>query len=212
MSDWGRVYADCVAAIVEVAEGLTPEQLALTVSATPAWTVHDVLAHSAGAPVDALAGRMDGAPSPAWTGRHVAERAEASVAELVAELRTTVDDVAASVRDNPRPALVWDKAVHLADLHEALGLGAPAEHTWVEVLGGVAGWRLADLPVTVRAGEHTWGAGGDEVVVTPYELFRALFSRRSRAQIRAWAGATPTDDELDAVPVFGPREDDQPQP
>jgi hypothetical protein len=212
MSDWGLVYADCVTAIIDVADGLTPEQLAVTVPATPAWTVHEVLAHSAGAPADALAGRMDGAPTPAWTGRHVAERADASVADLVAELRATAAAAADSVRDNPRPALVWDKAVHLADLHEALGLGAPAEHTWADVLDGVAGWRLAELPLTVQAGQRTWGAGGDEVVVTPYELFRALFSRRSRAQIRAWAGPGPTDDELDAVPVFGPREDDQPQP
>jgi hypothetical protein len=182
------------------------------VPATPEWTVHDLLAHSAGAPVDALSGRMDGAPTPAWTGRHVAERADSSVADLVAEMRRTVDDVADSVRDNPRPALVWDKAVHLADLHEALGLGAPAEQTWAAVLDGVAGWRLAELPLTVRSGDRTWGAGGDEAAVPPYELFRALFSRRSRAQIRAWAGSVPTDDQLDAIPVFGPREDDQPQP
>ncbi len=211
-NDWGQVYADCVAALAVAAERLTSAQLATAVPATPEWTVHDLLAHSAGAPVDALSGRMDGAPTPAWTGRHVAERADSSVAELVAEMRGTVDDIADSVRDNPRPALVWDKAVHLADLHEALGLGAPAEQTWVGVLDSVADWRLAELPLTVRSGDRTWGAGGDEAVVTPYELFRALFSRRSRAQIRAWAGAVPTDDQLDAVPVFGPREDDQPQP
>lgn len=212
MGDWGRVYGDCVAAIVAAAEGLTADQLAERVPATPEWTVHDVLAHSAGAPADALAGRMDGAPSPAWTARHVAERKDASVADLVAELRSTQAAAVESVRDNPRPALVWDKAVHLADLHEALGLGAPPEETWRDVLSGVAGWRLAELPVSVRSGDDTWGAGGDEVTVPPYELFRALFSRRSRAQVRAWAGPVPTDEQLDAIPVFGPRDDDQPQP
>ena len=86
------------------------------------------------------------------------------------------------------------------------------EETWRDVLSGVAGWRLAELPVSVRSGDDTWGAGGDEVTVPPYELFRALFSRRSRAQVRAWAGPVPTDEQLDAIPVFGPRDDDQPQP
>lgn len=210
--DWGQVYADCVAAIAAAAEDLTPDQLTTVVPATPDWTVHDLLAHSAGAPVDALSGRMDGAATPAWTGRHVAERADASVAALVAEMRGTIDDVTESVRDTPRPALVWDKAVHLADLHEALGLGVPPEATWTDVLDGVAAFRLAGLPLTVRAGGNTWGAGGDEAVVAPYELFRALFSRRSRAQLRAWTGPGPSDDELDALPVFGPREDDQPGP
>ena len=47
--------------------------------------------------------------------------------------------------------------------------------------------------------------------VPPYELFRALFSRRSRAQLAAW-GTPFSPDELDAICIFGPREDDQPVP
>lgn len=210
--DWGVLYSDLVEATALVAARLTPEQLSRAVPATPQWTVHELLAHASGGPADAAAGRMDGAPSPAWTGRHVAERAEASVDELVAELRSTVAVVAEQARDSERPALVWDKAVHLADFHEALGLGVPEETLWRPVLDSLAGWRLAALPLTVQVGEASYGAGGPEVTVSPYELFRALFSRRSRAQIRAWAGSTPTDEQLDAIGLFGPREDDQPQP
>ena len=44
-----------------------------------------------------------------------------------------------------------------------------------------------------------------------YELFRALFSRRSRVQMQAW-GLPLSPDQLDELCIFGPREDDQPVP
>ena len=42
-----------------------------------------------------------------------------------------------------------------------------------------------------------------------YELFRTLFSRRSRSQIASWAGDALDPDE---ICVFGARDDDQPVP
>jgi hypothetical protein len=47
--------------------------------------------------------------------------------------------------------------------------------------------------------------------VSPYEQFRAFFSRRSRTQMRAW-GTGLSAVELDELCIFGPREDDQPVP
>ena len=127
MTDWGDLYRENVAAVSALAPTLTEEQLATTVPGTPAWTVHEVLAHLAGVASDAVTGRMDGAPSPEWTSRHVNERAALPVAELVAELQSHQDAIAESVVDNPRPAMVWNLAVHHADLHEALGLpGCPS--------------------------------------------------------------------------------------
>ena len=64
----------------------------------------------------------------------------------------------------------------------------------------------------LAGGDATYGAGGPEVTVSPYELFRALFSRRSLAQMRAWGAPALTDEQLGAICVFGPREDDQPVP
>jgi hypothetical protein len=55
---------------------------------------------------------------------------------------------------------------------------------------------LADLP-TIDA--------------SPYELVRAVFSRRSRAQIRAW-NPDLTDSQIESIGVFGTRDDDQPVP
>ena len=126
-----------------------------------------------------------------------ASGADLPVAELVAELQSHQDAVAESTVDNPRPAIVWDISVHHADLHEALGLPALAPGLWEPVLAAVAPMRF--------------GAAGVPDDVDDYELFRALFSRRSRTQMQAW-GLALSPDQLDELCIFGPREDDQPVP
>jgi len=194
MTDWGALYRANVEALSELAPTLTEQELATVVPATPAWTVREVLAHLAGGASDAVTGRMDGAPSPEWTARHVDERVQLPVADLMTELREHQDAVAASVVDNPRPALVWNIVVHHADLHEALGLSRLPDQLWMPIAEALA----------PRA-----GAAAD--AVSPYELFRALFSRRSRNQMQGW-GTDLSAEDLDELCIFGPREDDQPVP
>ena len=194
MTDWGSLYRDHVDALAQLAPTLTAEQLASRVPATPLWTVHESLAHVAGGANDAVTGRMDDAPSPQWTARHVAERSGRPVDEIIAELRSNQDAVAASLEGSPFPALVFDIAVHHADLHEALGLHRMPDRLWAPVAEAVAP-RAPDLAESVP----------------PYDFFRAVFSRRSRAQMEAW-GTGLTAAELDEVCIFGPREDDQPLP
>jgi uncharacterized protein (TIGR03083 family) len=195
MTDWGALYREHVADVSALASGLTDEQLATTVPATPDWTVHEVYAHMAGGASDALTGRMDGAPSPAWTGRHVGERRERPVAELVAELQSHEDAIAGSLEGNPFPASVFDISVHHADLHEALGKPRLAEHLWLPVLDAMRPRLDARLLESA----------------SPYEIFRGLFSRRSRAQMQGWSSPLSAE-ELDEICIFGPRDDDQPLP
>ena len=195
MTDWGALYREHVADVSALAAGLTDDQLATTVPGTPSWTVREVLAHMAGCPSDVVTGRMDGAPGPEWTSRHVAERRHLPVSDLVEELQTHQDAIVESVADNPTPAAVWDLAVHHADLHEALDLPRLPGHLWMPVVDALEPRLPPGLADTVP----------------PYELFRALFSRRSRAQLAAWGTALPAD-ELDAICIFGPRQDDQPVP
>ena len=195
MTPWGSLYREHVADISAWAGDLTGEQLAVLVPATPAWTVHEVLAHLAGGACDAVTGRMDGAPGPEWTSRHVSERARLPVSDLVDELRSHQDAVAESVVDNPRPALVWNIAVHHADLHEALDRPMLAEPLWRPVLDAIAPQLDPALVESVPA----------------YELFRGAFSRRSRGQMQAW-GTPLSPEELDELCIFGPRDDDQPVP
>lgn len=214
MTDWGRLYRANVEALAALAHDLAEDQLSTHVAATPAWTVRDVYAHLAGGPADALAGRMDGAPGPEWTARHVGERARLPLPVLVGEMRAQQDAVADSVADSPSPALVWDITVHHTDLHESLGLGRPPEALWRPVLAA-AGPRLVDRAgVTLRCEGEVWGDPQVEAAaeVPAYELYRALFSRRSRRQMQAWGTPGLDVGQLDALCIFGPREDDQPQP
>ncbi|GCD90285.1 maleylpyruvate isomerase N-terminal domain-containing protein [Nocardioides sp. LS1] len=197
MTDWGQLYRDNVRAVAALAADLDEERLGRTVPATPAWTVRDVYAHLAGGPADAVSGRMEGAPGPEWTARHVGERQAVPLADLVAEMQANAGAVAATTVDNPRPALVWDISVHHADLHEALDLGRLPDPLWSPVLEAIAPRML--------------GEEYDTIDVPAYELYRGFFSRRSRTQMRAWG--TPLGDErLDGLCIFGPREDDQPIP
>jgi uncharacterized protein (TIGR03083 family) len=209
MTDWAQLYRDHAAAVSALALGLSDDELATTVPATPAWTVRDVIAHLAGSASDVVTGRMDGAPAPEWTARHVGERVGLTVDDLVAELRDTADAVIDAVADSPRPAAIWNIAVHHADLHEALGRRELAPELWQPVLDAAAAMMLGERSVTVQTGAGAYGAGGPELAVPAYELFRSLFSRRSRGQIASWAG-----DALDPeeICVFGARDDDQPVP
>ncbi|HYG93181.1 MAG TPA: hypothetical protein VD859_06285 [Nocardioides sp.] len=209
MAEWAALYADHVAALSTLALRLDDDALGSHVPATPAWTVGDVLRHVAGGAADHVTGRMDGAPTPEWTARHVSERVGLTVADLVAELRGNSEGIGNLVAENPRPAVVWDIAVHHADLREALGLERLPEPLWEPVMDAAAEVMLGEAAVTVRAAEREYGAGGPVVDVAPYELFRALFSRRSRAQIGGWAGGLLGAEQ---VCIFGPREDDQPLP
>lgn len=196
--DWGQVYRDHVAAVTALVRSLAPDEVTTIVPATPSWTVHEVLAHLAGGPADAITGRLDGAPGPEWTTRHVAERLGVPAEDLLAELASHEETVATASSGSPRPVLVFDIAVHHADLCEALGRGIPPERLWAPVLEAMVATRLGP-------------AGIDAGTVPAYELFRGLFSRRSREQMRAW-GLPLTDEQLDGLCLFGPRVDDQPIP
>jgi len=191
-TDWGALYREHVVVVRDLVAGLDEVELATVVPATPAWTVRDVVAHLAGGAADHLSGRMDGAPGPSWTSRHVSERSDVAVDDLLAEIHGNADAVVASVADNPRPAVVWDMVVHHTDIHEALERPRLEERLWLPVAEAVA----------PRAPEL---AGA----VSPYEVFRAVFSRRSRRQIRGWGVS---DDRIQEMSVFGPRDDDQPVP
>ncbi len=195
VTDWAEVYRANVDAVTALAEGLSSEQLATRVPGTPEWTVREVLAHLAGSPADALSGRVDGAPGPEWTARHVGERSGRTTEELVSEIRAAVDGVVASLDGNDRPALVWNAAVHHADLHEALGQGAPPDHMWRPVVKAMR----------PSLGEHA-EAFAD---VSDYELFRTFFSRRSRGADRRLGHRTRPGNGFS---IFGGRDDDQPIP
>ncbi|WP_170219365.1 maleylpyruvate isomerase N-terminal domain-containing protein [Nocardioides litoris] len=192
MTDWGALYADHVARLATLADGLAPDDGGRPVPGTPAWTVHDVLAHLAGVGADNLTGRTDGAPGPEWTAFQVAERAALPLAAVVEELVTNAADVAAVV-DAGSTGITYDVSTHHADLLEALGRPRLAEPLWRPVLDDVAPRRASGLVDRVPA----------------YELWRGIFSRRSQAQLRALGLSA---EQAADLGFFGPRTDDQPVP
>lgn len=176
-----------------IVDSLAPEDEERRVPATPEWSVRQVLAHLDGSTSDMLAGRMDDAPSPAWTARHVAEREGMSARALFDRLRGQTADIEGIFGDDRDPAPLWDMSVHVCDLREALGRPRAPREQWALVLEVAAG---------------RWLPEGTDTQADDYEIFRVLFSRRSRRQVRSWGPAG----EKEIVGVFGPRDDDQPLP
>lgn len=199
-TDWPALYRANVEAVTGLARDLSNEQLSTRVPATPDWDVHDLLAHLAGGAADLVHDRMDGAPGPEWTQSHVTSRSARTAAELAQELHDNADGVAAKIAETDRPVMVWDLVVHHADLHEALELGAMPEELWAPVLEAAAAMRLGGNGSQVRS------------ATSGYELFRALFSRRSRGQLAGWDVPGYDGDRLAELGIFGAREDDQPVP
>jgi uncharacterized protein (TIGR03083 family) len=170
------------------------------VPATPAWTVHDVVAHLTGIVDDALHGRMEGAPGEAWTARQVEAGRGVPVADLLDAWGTRAP--ALEARPELPVPLLADVLTHEHDLRGALGRpGARDEPalrwaTGVLTEGFLGRATLAGLPpVRVVAPPRSWGPAEAGVVLETdaFELFRAMFGRRSTAQLRAlgWAGGDP---------------------
>jgi len=140
------VYRDARGRLIKLVGALTGEQLRTPVPATSAWTVHELVAHLVGGAADTASGRLDGAPGEGWTARHVAERRQRPVCELLAEWELVGPTVELSLTGEVRgPNLAADIVCHEGDLHEALGLPRPDRNHWqpvLEAMMGLLGRRL----------------------------------------------------------------------
>lgn len=192
------------------------------VPACPGWTVHDVVAHLAGIAVDATDGRLRGVPDDAWTAGQVEQRRGVPTAAVLDEWAPRVDAIAAALDARRMPVqMAADVLTHEGDVVEALGDPVPPEDGWRDaarlLCRGVV--THVDRPGTlmVSCGDDVWtggtgGAPAADVDVAPWELFRAVFSRRSTGQMRAWDWRGDPEPWLAPLCVFGPRDDLQPRP
>jgi hypothetical protein len=203
--------------------GLTAEQGALVVPATPAWTVKDNFAHMAGAADDVLHGRLDGVTTDAWTQAQVDARTDRSLTEVLDEweaLGPVMDELVASLGDAMDPRLVIDEWTHEQDVRGAVGVAGgddPALLAWI-VERAVPGWvrRAAKRglpPLEVHCDGAVFAGEEDAEVVLeiePYEAARVLTGRRSPEQFAAlaWSGTDEPLTYLSAVMAFGPAEVD----
>ena len=211
--DLPETYASCRRRMLDLLGTLSSGDAERPVPGTPGWTVRDVVAHLAGVASDVTAGRIDGAGTPPWTARQIAERADVPIAELAQEWRglgPSVDPVV-----NAAPRIAFDALVHEQDVRCALGLDGPGDHdaadAAVQIVIDGLGRRLerAGGPaLRLVAGETEWIIGPGEPAATvrlPFsELFRVLFGRRSAGQVRAYAWDGDPAPYLPLLSVFGP--------
>jgi uncharacterized protein (TIGR03083 family) len=211
IEEWSRAQQR----VIELVTDLPPERAERRVPACPDWTVRDLLSHMVGLGVDVVAGDEPDDHNEAWTGKHVTERRGRDVAALVAEWQ----DVAGPLRgwmaaNTVRP--LGDVIIHEQDLRGALGVpgGRDTEglHAIRDRFADRLAPRVADLPPMALVGEQGWtwssqGSVDDAATVLrapDFDLARALVTRRSAAQLRAWTVRGDVAPYLDAFAMLGP--------
>ncbi|MCX2950672.1 maleylpyruvate isomerase family mycothiol-dependent enzyme [Lentzea sp. NEAU-D7] len=197
-----EIYREARQRVVGLTMGLSAGELGRAVPACPEWTVHQVVAHLSGAASDLVSGRMEGAPSDEWTARHVAERENVPVEDLLEEWNASGDKIA----EMPRIPfqLAVDTLTHEADLRAALGRERLPDTAWQPTLVWLTPRRLTGVTVKTEFGDL--GDGPITLEVEGYELWRGCFGRRSRRQIQSWNWSGPA--PIDEFPFFPPRESD----
>ena len=209
IEEWGRAQQR----VIELVTDLPPERAERRVPACPDWTVRDLLSHMVGLGVDVEAGDEPEDHDDAWTGKHVTERRGRDVAALVAEWQAVAEPLRAWMAANTvRP--LGDVIIHEQDLRGALGVpgGQDTEglHAIRDRFVGRLVPRVAELPPIALVGEHwTWTSSGtvDEAATVlrapDFDLARALVTRRSAAQLRAWTVRGDVAPYLDAFAMLG---------
>ena len=204
--DCGALYDEERAAFIALLESLPADDLERVVPATPAWSVHDVLAHVVAITADLNAqdfGKAD-ADAEAWTARQVASRRGRTVGELGAEWDAEAPAFTAGLElfgYELSSHFVGDLVQHVADVHAALGLPQRSDDDLALVVAldfylDALHEALVEAEVGASldiAGEE-WRLGTGPPVATlrtgRFEALRAIGGRRSLHQLRAmaWTG------------------------
>lgn len=210
IEEWSRAQQR----VIELVADLPPERAELRVPSCPGWTVRELLAHMVGLGVDVVGGDEPDDHNETWTGKHVTERRGHDIAALVAEWQAVAAPLRAWMAANTvRP--LGDVIIHEQDLRGALGVpgGQNTEglHAIRDRFVPRLGDRVAELPPIALVGEQgwTWTSRGDAedaatVLRAPdFDLARALVTRRSAAQLRAWTVRGDVEPYLDAFAMLG---------
>ncbi|MCD9624997.1 maleylpyruvate isomerase N-terminal domain-containing protein [Rhabdothermincola salaria] len=194
MGDLFEAYDRVRMRMIELVEGCDPDELARTVPACPDWSVTDLVAHCSGLPAALSSGDVPGGELQAWLDGLVEARRGRSLASLVEEW-TSIDEGLRGLLSGGAGLLFDDLAVHEHDLRGAIGR---ADYDALDVdmvlprtlAGLTAPLEAAGLgSIEARCGVRTWRSHdappGWVLVTTPWEVTRAVNSRRTADELRA---------------------------
>lgn len=217
-----ELYHDVRTRMSDLVRDLSDEDLARAVPGCPGWTVHDVVAHSAGVLADVAAGRTEGAATDEWTARQVEERRHTPMSTILGEWAAAAAVVEPTMDAMPKAisrTLLIDLTTHEHDVRGALGRpgGRDSEAYAIARKGYAVGLAYAvkerGLPgLRLAAPDWTFDAGDapDTTVTAPdsFELFRALAGRRGVKQVLAYDWDGDPEPYLPLVNHFGPLPDE----
>jgi uncharacterized protein (TIGR03083 family) len=216
MMDLVALYTATQARVIELVSPLSPPLLGTLVPATPRWTINQLIMHVTGVCADLGAGIVEGVGSEAWTDRQVTTRREQPLPDVLAEWRDRTPTLLERLATPGRvDASAFDLLTHEHDLRGCLGLAGPSDPEAVFLVTERVTGRLGHLVTkaalpTLRLvnddSEWVCGPGDAEVTGTAstMEWFRALFGRRSRAQVLTYAWRGEPQPYFDLLNLFGP--------
>lgn len=208
LADTGQLYEQVRQRFMSTVGQLTPTELQVRVLATPAWSVHDVLAHVVALATDLNAQHfpdIDDVGGSLWTGRQIAERRDVQATNIVAAWDREAPVFEEGLRQfgyEMGSHFVGDLHAHHQDIRGTLGLSRDDETltvlvsldhylSFIDAMLKAATWGTLD----VIAGDERRRLGVDgrcraQVAGSAFEILRVFSGRRSRAQIRAlqWTG------------------------
>ena len=214
--DLPRLYAAAQTRVIDLVSTLSPPALATTVPGTPRWTVEQLVCHMTGVCADMVDGRVDGAATEPWTSRQVSERHDHPLPDVLVEWRSRTPAVLEMLAVPGKiDAAAFDLLTHEHDLRGALGLAGPSDEAAVKAVTTRVTGRVnhlvdkAGLPgLRLVNDDDDWVCGSAAVGVTgtapTMEWFRALFGRRSPAQILTYVWDGDPSPYFDLLNLFGP--------
>lgn len=196
--------------LIDIATGLTDEQLSTSVPMSPEWSVQDTVAHVCGINADVISQRFEGFGSDEWTAYQVDTRRGQSIADICAEWSGFTSALGAHFAKDPffGVRLTGDLIIHLQDIQHALNLPIDQAHP-AALVGGARyvphlqervrdamdGAAVAINLIDGASYPAVEGTVGDLALrVSSYDFLRSVTGRRSRRQVEAldWTGE-PTD-------------------
>jgi uncharacterized protein (TIGR03083 family) len=207
--------------VVDLVGYLDEKDFGQTVPACPDWTVVQLLAHMVGLNADVLAGDEPDDHNRTWTQAQVESRAGRGPDDLVTEWLTLTEPMQDWMRQHGvRP--LNDIVIHEQDLRGAVGRPGGRDTDGLAAVRDTMAERFSSrirraklAPVELRSPDWIFSTGDSApglVLSAPtFDLTRALMTRRTADQLRAWARSGELDPYLPMFGGLGPLPD-QPLP